>query len=322
MFTELVVQPIFNLLVLIYALVPGHNFGLAIIIFTILVRLALWPLVKKQLHHARAMRELQPEIKKIKKAAKGNRQQESALLMELYKERKLNPFSSIGILIVQIPIFLGLYYGLKRVADDPQQIIDFSYPFMHNLPWMQTLEVDIGQFDSSLFGLVDLTRLALEAGNHIYWPAMILVVASAAAQYFQSKQLLPKDKDARSLRQILRAAGSGEQADQAEIGAAVGRGTIMFIPAIIFIVTVKLPAALSLYWFTSSSVAFLQQRKILKEEEADLELGMTSMATNPGAPSTDINAASDLAGAAIAKKLEKKSKKPKSKSSSKKRRKR
>ena len=65
MFTTLIVQPIFNILVAIYAVLPGHNFGLAIIIFTILVRVAMWPLVKKQLHHAKAMRELQPELKKL-----------------------------------------------------------------------------------------------------------------------------------------------------------------------------------------------------------------------------------------------------------------
>jgi YidC/Oxa1 family membrane protein insertase len=74
MFTTLIVQPIFNLLVLIYALLPGHNFGFALIIFTVIIRLLLWPLVKKQLHQARAMRELQPEIKKIKQATMGDRQ--------------------------------------------------------------------------------------------------------------------------------------------------------------------------------------------------------------------------------------------------------
>ncbi len=70
MFTTLIVQPIFNLLVFIYAILPGHNFGLALIIFTIIIRLLMWPLVKKQLHQARAMRELQPEIKKIKRPPK------------------------------------------------------------------------------------------------------------------------------------------------------------------------------------------------------------------------------------------------------------
>ena len=66
MFTTLIVQPIFNVLTLIYALTPGHNFGVAIILFTLLTRFALFPLLKKQLRHTKAMRELQPEIKKIK----------------------------------------------------------------------------------------------------------------------------------------------------------------------------------------------------------------------------------------------------------------
>ena len=107
MFTHFIVQPIINLLVLIYALIPGHNFGLAVIIFTIIVRLLMWPLVKKQLHHTKAMRDLQPEVKKVKLAAKGDRQKESKLLMELYKERQINPVASIGILIVQLPILIG-----------------------------------------------------------------------------------------------------------------------------------------------------------------------------------------------------------------------
>src|ERR1043165_4108520 len=127
MFTTIIVQPIFNLLVLIYALIPGHNFGLAIILFTILIRLLLWPLVKKQLHHAKAIRELAPEVKRIKAAAKGDRQKESRLTMELYKEKQINPFASFGILLVQLPILIGLYIGLKKIITDPHQIISLSY---------------------------------------------------------------------------------------------------------------------------------------------------------------------------------------------------
>src|SRR3954468_2193892 len=101
MFTALIVKPLFNLLVFIYAILPGHNFGLALIIFTIIIRLLLWPLVKKQLHQAKAMRKLQPDIKRIKQATKGNRQKESQMLMELYKEKGIIPFATFPILIVQ-----------------------------------------------------------------------------------------------------------------------------------------------------------------------------------------------------------------------------
>lgn len=263
MFTTIIVQPIFNLLVLIYALIPGHNFGLAIIIFTVLIRILLWPLVKKQLHQARAMRELAPEIKKIKAATKGDKQKESMLTMELYREREINPFASLGVAVVQIPILLGLYSGLRRIINDPHQIISFSYPFLHHLPWLQTLSQNIHRFDNSLFGVVSLTRTAVET-NGIYWPAMIIVVASALAQYFQTKQLMPQDPEARSLRSILSGASGGKQADQAEVNAAVGKSTMYLVPIMVLLIALRLAVALPLYWLVSSVVAYIQQSRALK----------------------------------------------------------
>lgn len=271
MFTALIVRPIFNLLVLIYAILPGHNFGMAIIIFTIIIRLLMWPLVKKQLHQAKAMRKLQPDLKRIKAAAKGNKQKESAMTMELYKEKGINPFSSLGLVLLQLPIFIGLYSCIKRIVVDPQNIISFSYPALHNLPWMKTLATDIHLFDATLFGFVDLSRAAIGKVGGIYWPAMIIVIASAAMQYFQSKQLLPDDKDSRGLRKILKDAGSGKQADQSEVSAAVGRSTRYFIPGMIFLVTVNIPSALSLYWLTSGIVAYIQQARVLGKDEEEME---------------------------------------------------
>src|SRR5579884_3778212 len=196
MFTTIIVKPIFNLLVLIYALLPGHNFGLAIILFTILIRVILWPLIKKQLNHAKAMRELQPELKKIKAAAKGDRQKESQLTMELYKEREINPFASVGILLVQLPILIGLYSGLSRIIKNPHQLVSFSYSFINHIGWMQTLSHNIHRFDDTLLGFVNLGRKA--ADNHgVYWPAMVIVGLAALVQFYQSRQLMPKAKDAR-----------------------------------------------------------------------------------------------------------------------------
>jgi YidC/Oxa1 family membrane protein insertase len=269
-FTTIIVRPIFNLLVAIYALLPGHNFGLAIIIFTIVVRLALWPLLKKQLHQAKIMRKLQPELKEIKKAAKGDRQKEALMMQELYKERGINPFGSIGIVLLQLPILIGLYSGLRRVVLDPHQILTFSYPFLRHLAWMQQLQHNIGQFDHTLFGIVDLTKAA--SGPHgIYWPAMVLVLGSAVIQYYQSKQLLPTDQNSKGLRQIMREAGSGKQADQGELNAAVGRSTRYLLPGMIFLFTVNLPSALSLYWLVGGLVAFIQQSIALREDTTEME---------------------------------------------------
>ncbi len=116
MFNTFIVQPIFNLLIFIYSLVPGGDFGIAIIIFTVIVRMALWPLVKKQLHQTKAMRKMQPELVKIKKEAKGNKQLESMMMLELYKKYNVNPFRSIGVLIIQLPIFMALYQVIRTLA--------------------------------------------------------------------------------------------------------------------------------------------------------------------------------------------------------------
>src|SRR5688572_23809233 len=130
MFETLLVRPVFNLLEFIYAIIPGHDLGIAIILFTILVRLAMWPLVHKQLHHTKAMRKLQPELKKVKKAAAGDRQKEARLQMELYKEKGIKPFASIGTLIIQIPIFIALYQAVLKMINDPNTLINFSYDWV------------------------------------------------------------------------------------------------------------------------------------------------------------------------------------------------
>lgn len=270
MFTTLIVQPIFNLLVLIYALLPGHNFGLAIILFTIVIRILLWPLVKKQLHSAKIMRELQPEVKRIKQQTKGDRQKEMQLTMELYKEREFNPYGSFPTLILQFIVLIGLYNGLIKVVHHHDAIVTFAYPSLQHLHWMQQLSHNIHLFDNTLFGVVDLTRAAWSSTG-IYWPALIIVLGSAIMQYFQSKQLMPTDKNARSLRQILSAAGEGKQADQTEVNAAVGRGTRWLLPIVIFFVTVQLPAALGLYWLVGGIVAYIQQARVLKEDETEME---------------------------------------------------
>jgi len=271
MFTTFIVRPIFNLLVFIDSILPAHNLGVAIILFTILVRILLWPLVKKQLHSVKAMRALQPELKRIKKDAGGDRQKESQMVMALYKERGVNPFSSLGVVILQLPILIGLYAGINKIISDPQNIITFSYPFLRNSGWMESLASNINQFDHTLLGVVDLTRSAIGKTGGIYWPAMILVIGSAISQYYQSKQLMPNDKDARKLRDILKDAGTGDKADQGEVNAAVGRSTRYFIPVMIFFFTVNIASALSLYWLVSGLVALFQQGRVLGKDEAELE---------------------------------------------------
>lgn len=269
-FNTLIAQPIFNLLIIIIAVLPGHNLGVAIIVFTVIVRMAMYPLLKKQLHHAMAMKRLQPEMKRIKKEAAGDRQKESQLMMELYKEREVNPFSSIGIILVQLPILIGLYSGISKLIKDPSAILTYSYSWVQNLPYMQELAGNISSFNETLVGLVDLTRQAIDKTG-IYWPAMVLVVLSVVVQFYQSKQLMMQDKNARSLRQIFKDTALGKEVDQAEMQAATSRFTLMFIPFILFIVSISLPAALSLYWLVGGLVALAQQTHILRQDVVEME---------------------------------------------------
>jgi YidC/Oxa1 family membrane protein insertase len=155
-FQLFIVQPIFNLLIALYSFIPGGDFGVAVIIFTILVRFAMWPLVKKQLHQTKAMQKMQPELAKIKKETKGNKQLEGVRMMELYKKHDISPFRSIGILLIQLPIFIALYqviqiftlhrdkidqytYGFVKLLGPVKDLIAHPEPFQRNLAWFYQL---------------------------------------------------------------------------------------------------------------------------------------------------------------------------------------
>jgi YidC/Oxa1 family membrane protein insertase len=279
LFQDVVVQPLMNILSVLYALLPGHNFGLTIILFTILIRILMWPLIKRQLHQAKVMRAMQPEIKRIKKAAGKDKQKESMMLMELYKERGVSPFGSLGLTIVQIIIFIGLYNGLSKVVANPQELIGYSYGFVRDLSWMQQLAADISRFDATFLGFFDLSRSALGPAG-FYLPAMILVVGSAVIQYYQSMQLMPNTGQSRRLRDILREANDGKQAEREEVNAAVMKLNKWMLPVLILLFTVNIASALSLYWLVSGLVGYWQQSKVLGQDVKEMEADAPSKSAN------------------------------------------
>lgn len=269
LFKTFVEQPVFNLLELIYALIPGHDLGLSIIVFTIIIRLLLWPLVKRQLHQAKAMRKLQPKLKKLKKAANGDRQKEARLQMELYKEHGVKPFATIGTLIIQLPIFIALYQAVNKLINDNSILLNFSYDWVRDLPYIQELSADISKFDHTLFGVVDLSAKAIGSSG-LYVPALIVAILAAIMQYYQSKLMMVDNKDAKKLSEILREAAEGKQADQSEVGASISRTMMYFLPFITFIFAVSVPSALALYLLTSSAVGYLQQAYVLNQDKEEM----------------------------------------------------
>lgn len=269
LYRVLIEQPVFNLLEVIYALVPGHDLGISIIIFTIIIRTAMWPLVKRQLHQTKAMRKLQPELKKLKKAAAGDRQKEARLQMELYKEHGVKPFATIGTLIIQLPIFIALYFSVKKIIETPESLQTFAYEPVKNLSYIQDLASGAAQLEHTLFGVVDLSRKAIESGG-VYVPALLIAIAAAVAQFYQSKLMLPDDKDAKKLSEIMKEAASGNQADQSDVSAAVSRTMLYFLPFFTFIFAVSVPSALALYLLTTSLIGYAQQAYVFRQDKEEL----------------------------------------------------
>lgn len=268
-FDVLIVQPIFNMLIALYAIIPGGDFGVSIILFTILLRFALYPLVKKQLHQTKAMRKMQPELKRIKAQAKGNKQLQGMQTMELYKKHGVNPFGTIGILLIQLPIFIALYHVIQIFTSQRDRVEQFTYGFLENIPAVQNIIQNPEQFNEKLFGIIDLTQRAFnESGIDVFLIA--LAVIAAVTQYIMSKQTMPHEESKKRLRDILSEASEGKDADQSEINAVVMTKMMKVLPFFMLFIMLSLPGALALYYATSNIVAVIQQHFILKQDEGEL----------------------------------------------------
>lgn len=269
-FELLIVQPIFNLLITIYSLIPGGDFGLAVIIFTILVRFALYPLVKRQLHQTRMMQKLQPELKKIKARSKGNRQAEGAAMMDLYKQHGVSPFRTILLLFIQLPIFIALYQVIQIFSLHRSEIQEFTYPILRQIPAIADLIAHPENFNEKLFGIIDLSASAFSHhGINIF--IIGLAIVAALTQFWMTRQTMPKNQSKKGLRQIMAEAAEGKQADQGEINAAMMGKMSAVLPVMMFAIMVTIPGIIALYYATSNIVAVAQQAYLLHGDEEEME---------------------------------------------------
>jgi YidC/Oxa1 family membrane protein insertase len=251
LFNTLLVYPIFNLLAVIYAYVL--DFGLAVIILTIIVRGLLWPIFTRQLHSQKALQELQPELKKIKEKAAGDRTLEGKLTMELYKEREINPFASFLPLLLQLPIFFALFIVLRDIVK-PGELAHIAYEPVKHLPAIAAIINHTATFHPTFLGVINLVK-----------PSIVLAAIAGACQFIQTKQITPK-----------RTPGDS----QAQIMASM---TYLF-PALTFFIGLSLPGALPLYWATASVMAIIQQHLVLNRDVRELEEGTPMPSTSPSTP--------------------------------------
>lgn len=287
----LIVRPIVNILFVIYSIVG--DFGLAIILFTIIVKFATWPLLKRQMHQTRIMRAIQPELAEIKKNCKGNRQLESLQMMDLYKRKNVKPFRSMLTIFIQIPIFIALYTGINVavrpfVNDNTIYTVEHSaYSFVEPLNHIKDListqqnyftELTTNQsasysFKPTLLGVIDLS---LTAGLHSLSSIVILIFAlfSAFLQFITMRQQDPSrisNQKKRTFKQIMREAAEGKEANQDEINAIAQRQMTSMMPFMMMLIMINLPGALVLYYFLNNLITTFLQKIILDRNYSEME---------------------------------------------------
>lgn len=263
LFDEILTKPIFNVLAFIYNFVG--DFGVSIIIVTVMIRLLLWPVMRRQLHQSKLMRELQPELRKIRRQTK-DKMAQSTMMMALYKERGVKPAASIVANLIQLPILLAVYSVVRIITHFNTHVdaANYIYPALRHfgrIPELLTANPHV-----TLFGVIDLDKAAV-----VYAPALIIALLAALFQYIQTKQILPRDEDTRGIRKILKDAADGEKIDQSEINAAAGRKMALMSPLITLMISMPFPSAVVLYYAASSAFAVLQQHIILNNSQSELK---------------------------------------------------
>ncbi len=245
LFNEFVYQPIYNLLIFTYNIIPLHDFGIAIILVTVLIKLLLIPLSRKQIESQKKMQELQPKIKAIQDKYKNDKEKQSRALMEFYKENKANPFSGCLPMVFQLIFLIAIYRVLFNISKNGLIVSGSDlYLFMHNP----------GQINHLFLGLIDLSSIVdfknFSAGNIAH---IVLVVMAAGAQYVQTKMLMAtksrKDGEAKSSKE-------GKEQDFAQI---MSKQMLYLAPIMTLFIGIKFPAGLALYWLVSTLFMIAQQ---------------------------------------------------------------
>ena len=304
-----IIRPIVNILFVIYNFVG--DFGLAIILFTILVKFLMWPLVKRQLHQTKLMRKIQPELAEIKKNCKGNRQMESLQMMDLYKRHNIKPFRTVVTTLIQLPIFLALFMSISAMVNPRPSADTCGYTNVANCAYEPVRNLDrvkdiiekqdhyfeaqtaakaaeeageeytapTYEFEPKLFGVIDLSVTPSDVfhgkANLSSVVVLLFAVGAAIMQYFVAKQTNPsgKSKKSKSFRQLLREAANGDkEPDQSEINAMASKQMTSFMPIMMFFIMFALPGALVFYYLLSSGVSVVQQRIPLKQAEDEMEV--------------------------------------------------
>jgi YidC/Oxa1 family membrane protein insertase len=225
LFTVIFYQPIFNLLVWLYNTIPGSDIGLAIIVLTIVIKLAFLPLSKKSIESQKELQNLQPKVDELKKKYADNKEEMGRAMLKLYQEHKVNPFSSCLPILVQLPFLIAVYRVFANGLANKS--MDLIYPFIERPETIQVIS----------FGFLDLSK-----------PNWVLAVLSGLAQFWQAKMMISK-----------RPPVKGPGAMDEDMAAIMNKQMMFMMPALTVFIGISLPGGLTLYWFITTILTALQQ---------------------------------------------------------------
>jgi YidC/Oxa1 family membrane protein insertase len=235
LFSTIFYEPILNLLVFIYDVLPGHDLGIAIILLTILIKLALLPLSKQSIKSQKALQELQPKIEEIKKKYANNKEEMGKAMMNIYKDNKINPFSSCLPLLIQLPFLIAVFKVFRDGFGE--KALSLVYPF-----------IDKPEFINSIaFGFLDLSK-----------PNIILAGLAGAAQFWQAKMMMAKKPEVQ-----------GDGARDENMAAVMSKQMLYFAPILTVFIGASLPGGLTFYWFLTTLLTALQQIYVFKHKDKE-----------------------------------------------------
>ncbi len=234
-------DPLYNGLIGIFTLLPWADAGVAIIILTCVVRLILFPLSRKAVHTQVKMQEINPALALIKEKYKDNSQEQAKKTLELYKEKGVNPFSGVLVLLIQLPIILALY-RIFLYSGLPAVNSSILYSFIHAPTQINTV----------FLGLINLTE-----------KSVVLAVLAAVTTFFQLKLAAPiptnKSKD-----------GSKSFGDN--LAQSMQTQMKYFFPVLVFFISYKISGVIALYWLVSNLFTIGQEIVVRRKLKAKISL--------------------------------------------------
>jgi len=220
LWNEIIVRPMLNSLVLLYG-VLFNNFGLSIIVFTFIVRLLTLPLTLRQIRQTRGMSALQPKMKELQARYKDDRQRMSRETMRLYKEQGISPMGCLGPMVIQFPIWIGLYQSISRAMTvTPESLVGLSQRLYFWIPQVE----QVVPFNSSFLWL----DLALPD------PTPIMPILVGASMWLMQKITMMPSVDPRQ--------------------ASTNRMMLWMMPLMFGFFTFQFPSGLPVYWISSNLI--------------------------------------------------------------------